>query len=146
MRIGHFVSSHLSPLFAFQLYITSIKIRMQENLCWIIWNTVTFKCYEPLKSHPLLSFLFQPTLNFSSTEPASFFIELHDGTPRSTFHLGYCNSSGICSNSGQEVLECFQEHVWGNYILETNGVFLFNWKCWCTGLKRKYFVNTQNST
>lgn len=146
MRIGHFVSSHLSLRFAFQLYITSIKFRMQENRCWIIWNTITFKCYEPLKIHPLLSFLFQPTtLNFTSTEPASYSIGLHNGAPRNTFHSGYFNSSGICNNSGQKVLERFQSTYGGNYILETSSVFLFNWKCWCwsflsTGLKRKCLV------
>lgn len=58
MTTGHFVSSHLSLLFAFQLYISAIKIRMQENQCWIIWNTITLKCYEPLKIQLSLSFYF----------------------------------------------------------------------------------------
>lgn len=126
--IRHFVYSQLSFLFAFQLYITSLRIRMEENPCCIIWNTISFKCYEPFKIHSSPSFYFnQPHQIFLPRNQLTFLqvYTLHQGTP-----FIQATPSDICNNSGQRVLEHFQTTYGGNHIWETNCVFLFNWRCW----------------
>lgn len=104
-----------------------------------------------IKDLPLTLFSFQPTTpNFTSTEPASFSIRLHDGAPFIQATVIPLASAAI--QDKRVYLERFQSSYGGNYIFEQIAYFFLIENVGVDhfpalkGLKRKYQVNTQNST
>lgn len=120
IKLGHFVSLHLSLPFAFLQNVTSIRTRMLNYLE-----------YSYTKHYKLLGFAFYSlfqllTLSFTTKETASCSTELHNNASKKPSHSGCCNSSSISNDSGYEVLEHFGSTHGSNNISGTNNLFVFN--------------------